>query len=340
MKHKSLVLIIFTAAAVGCGSSPEPGKQASRPPTKVTVAFADRTLESSKEEFMGTVIARNRAGIESKVQARVERIPIALGSRVSKGDLLAELDLREFRARVDQAKAVYEQASQDLLRFETLLKQQAATQQEYDGVRARKSVAEATLSEAETFLSYAGIRAPFSGTVTQKMVDEGDLALPGRPLFILEEEGVMRLEAMLPESRLGQVVVGDSVLVTIPATNTTLWGRVEEVSPSADPVSRSFGVKVHLPTASGVRPGQFGRLQLAAHGDETIFIPRTALVRRGQLDLVYVVSSEKKAMLRLVRIGREFPDRLEILAGLKENERVVTSGHVDLSDGDLVEEQP
>jgi hypothetical protein len=89
-----------------------------------------------------------------------------------------------------------------------------------------------------------------------------------------------------------------------------------------------------------LRPGQFGRLQLSAGGDETIFIPRRALVRRGQLDLVYVVNADNRAMLRLIRIGRQFPDRLEILAGLRENERVVIEGQRDLSDGDAVEAKP
>ena len=89
-----------------------------------------------------------------------------------------------------------------------------------------------------------------------------------------------------------------------------------------------------------MRPGQFGRLQLASGGDETIFIPRAALVKRGQLDLVYVVNTDNRAMLRLVRVGRQLPDRLEILAGLRENERVVIDGQRDLSDGDSVEAKP
>jgi len=74
--------------------------------------------------------------------------------------------------------------------------------------------------------------------------------------------------------------------------------------------------------------------------DETLFIPRQALVRRGQLELVYVVNVENRAMLRLVRIGRQFPDRLEILAGLRENELVVTDGQRELSDGDSVTVAP
>jgi RND family efflux transporter MFP subunit len=259
---------------------------------------------------------------------------------VRQGDLLAELDRREYEARVDQAQAVYDQSARDLERFQGLVNQRAVTEQEFETVRSRKSIAEAALTEAKTFLSYTRVTAPFSGTVIQRQVDVGVLATPGKTLFIMEESGEARFVVTLPEARLGHIEVGDSVTVTITSINATVKGRVDELSPSADPVSRTFAAKIGLPSVAGLRPGQFGRLQLSAGGDETIFIPRKALVRRGQLDLVYVVNAESRAMLRLIRIGRQFPDRLEILAGLRESERVVIEGQRDISDGDLVEAKP
>jgi RND family efflux transporter MFP subunit len=337
MIYKSLTLFALVVAVLAsCSKQAQQNGEGPGIPKDVTVASAQRVAESSNEEFMGTVVARNRAGIESKIQARVERIPVTLGSKVTAGQVLAELDVREYQARVEQAEAVYQQAASDLARFESLLADQAVTQQEFDGVKARKAVAEASLAEARTYLSYARIEAPFSGTVTEKLIDVGDLAVPGRSLFTIEEEGNLRFETALPESKLGRVAVGDSTTVVVSSINATVKGRVIELSPSADPVSRTFAAKVSLPSLPGIRPGQFGRLLLAAAGDETLFIPRNALVRRGQLDLVYVVSAENHAMLRLVRIGRQFPDRLEILAGLRENERVVIVGQRDLSDGDSV----
>lgn len=339
---QSLVLALAAAVALsGCGDkSQRHGDDIENSPKKVAAATAQKISASSQEEFMGTVIARNRADIGAKIQAPVERITVVLGSRVKQGDLLAELDQREYQARADQAQAVYDQAARDFARFEGLVKQQAVTEQEFENVRSRRSVAEAALSEAKTFLSYTRITAPFSGTVTQRQVDVGDLATPGRTLFTMEESGASRFVVTLPEARLGHIEVGDSVTVAITSINRSLRGRVDELSPSADPVSRTFTAKIGLPSVPGLRPGQFGRLQLATGGDETIFIPRSALVKRGQLDLVYVVNAESRAMLRLVRVGRQFPDRLEILAGLRENERVVTDGQRDLSDGDSVEVRP
>ena len=340
-KYVLILGILLTAMLGGCSSdSHDASGEPHASPAKVTVASAERVAESAQEEFMGTVTARNRANLEPKIQARVDRILVSLGSRVRQGDVLAELDSRDLEARVQQARAVFEQASQDLTRFENLLSQQAATQQEYDGMKARQSVAKAGLVEAETALSYARIVAPFSGKVTGKMIDVGDLAVPGRPLFTLEEEATLRFVTTLPESRLGRITAGDSLAILVSNMSAPVRGRVEELSPSADPITHTFAVKVSLPSDPGIRPGQFGRLLLPTEGDETIFIPRSALVQRGQLDLVYVVTPDHKAMLRLVLIGRQYPDRLEILSGLRENEKVVISDQRDLSDGDLVEEKP
>lgn len=341
MKRFIILVTLAVTALVGCGgSSQQHGDSSQTDPKPVLVATAEKVSAASQEEFMGTVTARNRAEIGSKIQAPVERIAVVLGSRVRQGDLLAELDRREYEARVAQAQAVYDQAARDLERFQGLVNQRAVTEQEFETVRSRKSIAEAALTEAKTFLSYTRVTAPFSGTVIQRQVDVGVLATPGKTLFIMEESGEARFVVTLPEARLGHIDVGDSVTVTITSINATVKGRVDELSPSADPVSRTFAAKIGLPSVAGLRPGQFGRLQLSAGGDETIFIPRKALVRRGQLDLVYVVNAESRAMLRLIRIGRQFPDRLEILAGLREGERVVIEGQRDISDGDLVEAKP
>ena len=336
---KLAILIVAAALGSGCsGSGDQTQVHADGAPKKVTIALVETAGNSSIDEIMGSVIARNTADISTKTQARVDRIPDDIGSRVRKGDLLAELDARDMQARVQQARAMYEQASGDLKRFEQLLSQQAATQQEFDGIKARATVAEASLREAEAMLTYAHITAPFSGVVTRKQIDIGDMVFPGQVLFTLEEAGAVRFVTTVAESHRNRIAATDQVQISIPDLDTVITGTVDELSPSADPMSRTFAVKIGLPSLAAIRPGQFGKLLLPTDsGETTLFIPRSALVRRGQLDLVYVVGADKKAMLRLVRIGRQFPDKLEILSGLRENEQVVISNQRDLLDGDLVE---
>lgn len=343
MKLLKQPLIVFTLLLLiaGCGgSSSEHGAAKSGAATKVTIVVAEQRALMDVQKIMGTVEARSQVQIETKMQARVERVAVGLGSHVRTGDVLAELDTRDITARLRQAQAVQEQALQDLKRFETLLSQQAATQQEYDGIKTRAAVAEANRQEAEAMLSYARIVAPFAGVVTQRMIEAGDLAIPGRPLFLLEQEGAPRFVLTIPESSVGRIAGGDSIRIEIPASDTILTGIVAELSPSADPLTRSYRVKVDLPSGTRLRPGQFGRLLLPTGEANALFVPSSAVVRRGQLELVYVATAENRASLRMVRTGSEMSGWTEILAGLNPGENIVTSGLSELSDGDQIEHQP
>jgi RND family efflux transporter MFP subunit len=339
MRTLLLLLTAALAGLTGCGDSQHDAETAASAPKQVTVALADQLTTGSHDEIMGTVRARNTADLSTKVQARIDRIPVVIGSRVAKGGTLAELDTREFKARVQQARAVKEQSSVDLDRYTSLLAKDAATKQEFDAVKARASVAQANLDEAEALMSYATITAPFPGVVTRKMVDVGDLAIPGQPLFTLEEDGSPQFVLTIPESQRSRIAIGDQVQVAISSLDTAITGTVKELSPSADPVTRSFIVKIDLP-ASVARPGQFGRLLLSVGDDQAIYIPSAALIHRGQLELVYTVSAENVAVLKFVRTGRTLGDKIEILSGLENHDRVVVSGQTGLVEGDKVEVQP
>lgn len=331
-------LPVMAALWVACaGSDDRTGSDSAGAVHSVAVATVAYESALSVDEYMGTVTARNQAEVESRVQARVERIAVALGSRISPGTVLAELDRRELQARVDQAEAVYQQAARDLARYDSLFMRKVVTSQEYDVVKARATVAKASLDEASIMLSHTRITAPFAGTVTERRVDVGDLAVPGRPLFVLEQAGALQLVVNLAESQAMHVNVGDSLTVSVPTAGVVLRGRLEELSSGSDPVSRTVTAKVSLPNNDRLRPGQFGRLQLAADSEPSLVIPASAIVLRGQLELVLVATPENRASLRLVRIGRRLGERIEILAGLLEGERVITSAPSTLSDGDLLE---
>lgn len=342
MKRQFLLFsfaLLLVAVVAGCNSSSDNQPAAESGEVKqVKVATVERLAASSQRELVGTVVARNTANIETKIQARVEQIPVKIGVEVRKGEVLATLDTRELRAQVQQAQALQEQTSVDLNRYEELLKKDATTQQQLDAARAQAAVAEANLNQAEALLSYARILAPFSGVVTQRMIDVGDLAVPGRPLFVIEEKAAPQFVVTVPESYLNAVKIGQSVRVAIPSMDTIFTGSIEELSPSADPVSRSFTAKVYLPAGVNIRPGQFGRLLLPTGDDDGLFVPSEAVVRRGQLELVYVVTPEKKAALRLVRTGRQSSDKTEILSGLSDDERVAVTGAHTLTEGDTIEE--
>ena len=199
------------------------------------------------EEVVGTVRSKLRAAVEAKVSGRVLEYTAVPGQMVKAGDLLATLDAREVQARLDQAKAVLDQARRDFARQEKLIATNATTRQEFDAAQARVKVGEAAVTEAETMMSYARVTAPFDGVITRKLADVGDLAMPGKPLLEIEAPTDLRFEADLPEALLGNVKLGDKMKVMIASVGEPLEAVVSEIAPVADAVSRTFQVKLDLP---------------------------------------------------------------------------------------------
>jgi len=307
----------------------------------VAVELTPATLETHQatEDVVGTVRSKLRAVIEAKVSGRLLQYRADPGQVVKAGEQLAELDVQEIRAKCEQAKAVLDQAQRDLGRQQLLIASKATSQQELDAAAARVKVAVAGLNEAETMLGYAKVTAPFDGVVTRKLADVGDLAMPGKPLMEIEAPSVLRFETDLPESLLDRVKLGASLPVTIPSLPQPLTAIVSEISPVADAVSRTFLIKLDLPNAAGLRPGQFGRVAVPVAEAKLLLVPRRAVLKRGQMEAVFVVRGNR-ALLRLVKTGKSMGEKLEILSGLEPGDAVVTSDEAQLTDGQSVTSKP
>jgi RND family efflux transporter MFP subunit len=258
------------------------------------------------------------------------------GQGVKAGELLVQLDARETKARLDQAMAVREQSKGDSDRFTKLLADKAVTQQEFDAVQARLRVAEAAVKEAETQHSYTWILAPFDGVITRKYADVGDLATPGKPLLEMEDPRAMRLEADVPEAAMSRLQPGAKLPIYIPSLATSKKGTLSEIAPAADPNSRTFLVKLDLPEIPGLRSGQFGRVAVPLTEVSALHVPTSAVVVRGQMELVFVVINQQ-AELRLVKTGRRLGNDIELVSGINAGEQIVISNATELLDGQPVE---
>jgi RND family efflux transporter MFP subunit len=226
----------------------------------------------------------------------------------------------------------------DLNRVSNLHKQTAATQAELDTAQTRYQAAKASVAEAEAMSGYTRIVAPFDGVVARKLVDEGDLAMPGKPLLELEGRAGLRLVADVPSLLAAQLQPNAKLAVRMDAPTPPIGGTVAEISPAADPASRTVRVKVDLPETAGLRSGQFGRLGVPVGEAAFLFVPPQALIRRGQLEIVFV-AADGKAQMHLVRTGKQTEQGIEILAGLESGEAVVVEGAGTLRDGQPLQTQ-
>ena len=332
----SLAVLLASSCHKKDGIAPP---EASTPAIAVKTAPATLEAHQATEDVVGTVRSKLRAVIEAKVSGRLLQYLVAPGQLVKSGELLAELDVQEIRARQEQAKAMLDQAQRDFGRQQQLIASKATSQQELDAAAARVKVTTAGLNEAETMLGYAKVTAPFDGVITRKLADVGDLAMPGKPLMEMEAPANLRFETDLPESLLVDIKLGVSLPVTIPTLPKPLPATVSEISPVADAVSRTFLVKLDLPAAPGLRPGQFGRVAVPVALTKLLLVPRLSVIRRGQMEAVFVVRTGH-ATLRLVKTGKLLDDKIEILSGLEPGDPVVTSDASHLTDGQPVTAQP
>ncbi len=336
----AVCLSALVAFSTGCGKKHEPQAAAGEtlPPVAVRVQKIETVRQPAVEEVVGTVQPKLQAVVEAKVSGRITRWSATLGQSVKQGEVLVELGTQEIQAKLDQANAALRQVELELNRTANLRKQNAATQAELDAVQSRYNIAKAAVAEADALSGYAKIVAPFDGVVARKLADEGDLAMPGKPLLELEGRAGLRLVADVPSLLAARVLRDAKLAVRVDTLADAITGTVAEISPAADPASRTVRMKVDLPETPGLRSGQFGRLAVPVSEATFLFVPPAALVRRGQLEILFV-AADGKAQMRLVRTGKQTAQGIEILSGLTPGEAVVVEGAANLRDGQPLQNQ-
>ena len=341
MKRPTPVILslLATLALDACGRHEKVADAGEKPTLSVHVDAAVEKGRPVYEEVVGSVKSKSTASIEAKVAGRISKMHVDLGQRVTKEQLLAEIDAKEVKAQYDRAVANRDQALRDYKRAADLLQKQVTSQQEFDAVEGRYRIAEAAVNEASTMLGYVEVRAPFDGVVVRKIADTGDFASPGKPILQIENPGNLRFEADVPEAIIEKVQAGAPVDVSVSTISSPLRGSVSEISPAADPVSRTFLVRIDLPSSQGVKAGQFGRALFPTGTYSSIGVPLSAVVQRGQMEMVFVEEGGK-ARLRLVKTGRKFGNQIELLSGISPGERIITGHAAELKDSQAVHVEP
>ena len=362
------ILLAAVYLLIGCDEKIEPGnvEPSKLGRVKAPVVSAKIITQPIFYESVGTVSAKIVSTISSKLMGTVLEIFVREGNHVNKGDRLANIDDRQVSAMLRQAKAALAEARRSEIaavagaelaaatyaRYQGLMKDESASPQEFDEIKSRYQQAQAGLAaakqrvkQAEAALSSdvvsskdAVILAPYDGTIRSKMIDVGDLAAPGKPLFTLEKTGQYTVDLVLPEQYIHTVGLNQEVTVTVSAlSNKTFTGSVQEIFPVADSKSRSFLIKVKIPTDKALRSGMFARVSIPIGKAGLILIPETAVIQSGQLTGIYIVDDTQTVKFRLIRTGRKFGESIEVLSGLREGDRFVSVPPPNLNNGMTVE---
>ncbi|WP_165219226.1 efflux RND transporter periplasmic adaptor subunit [Aquisphaera insulae] len=298
------------------------------------------------ESAVGTIRAMYEVNVASKILARVKEIRVKAGLDVKADDVLAVLDDADLKAKHQQAiaseaaaAAKLEQARIDHARADRLRKQQSVSQQELElaATALRTAIAEhdrsrQAVKEASIVEGYATVRAPISGRIVDKRVNEGDTVTPGQVLISMYDPGRMQMVASVRDSLAMRLQVGQDVPARLDALGLECHARIMEIVPESQADSRSFQVKVSGPCPPNVHSGMFGRIFIPLDEEDVLVIPAAAIRRVGQLDEV-LVADGSAAHRRAIQLGRTLGTDREVLSGLKAGERVVLPGPLKNAEG-------
>lgn len=325
-------LLLTAAAALGAchGDAPERERRQLDP---VAVTVSSAWSSAADRAFTGRVAAADEAQVATRTSGTVTAVLVEVGEQVQVGELLATLDDADVQARIQAARAQVELAEKQHGRISRLAADGAASQMELDQATAQLEAALAMLQEAEAQADYVEVKAPFSGVITARMADAGDLAVPGHPIVTVQTRGAAKVVADLPAGAQGTVSEGMSV--TLSQAGTSVAATVSRVVPSLDARSHRFRIEVRgedpLPWAAG----QVVRVNIADAGSGTRWIPSDAVVRRGQMTGVFTVEQDS-LRLRWLRLGRTLDEAVEVLAGPAGDLDVVRSPAPEFVDGQPV----
>lgn len=341
-----LALSVFLGA---CGKAPETQPQPTPRSWNLPVMTAP---VGAPVEYttVGSVVSDQRVEVASRLSGYIREIRVQEGDRVRRGQVLAHLDAADVEGGIRQAgaargaaQAAFRDAQTDLERFERLFERGSVSENEMRKVRLKFDAARETLNQASAGLdtaraqrAYAEITSPVDGRVVARLKRAGDLAVPGAPLLTVESGRGLLFETFVAEGQVAAIAAGKPAVVGIDSLPAPLQGTVTQVVPSGDPVTRSYQVKIALPETPGLMPGMFGRVGFTVGESPAPVVPRRALTERGGLTGVFVVDGEGLARFRWLRTGREWPDRVEVSAGLTADERFVAAVEPALREGDRV----
>lgn len=333
-----LPLIALPTLLTSCGGGSDPhGYQNEKHLEPVAIKTTQASIESILlyNETTGTVRSRNRASIAPKVTGEIAEIHVVTGQEVKKDELLIKITALEISSKLQSAQASTDKARRDLRREEDLLKSGASTSEMVNDLKDQLRIAEAMKSEAETILSYTEIRAPFDGVITRKFANEGDLSLPGHPLLEIEDLSKLRVESDLPEALGAKLTLKMPIELFIAGLEEPLIGEVEEIAPAADPVSRTFPVKISLPSHPAIKSGQFAKVRVPAKAVESILVDNDAISNWGQIERVFIIKDGHLHM-RIIKTGTQRGEKTEVLTGLNGNETLAIRTDLPLIDGSPV----
>jgi RND family efflux transporter MFP subunit len=342
-----LILLPFIFTSPACNKKEQKTKEERA--INVQVQAAEKKALRPFVETIGTLNPNEEVIVSAELDGILKEVRVDEGSVVSKGIVLATIDDTDYSLEVKRSEAALRQAEATLAntkleyqRKEALYKEQLVTQQQFDDVSTRLSLAEAELDRAKAALSLAReklrktrVLSPLSGAVKEKKVSAGDYVKNGTNLFVVIQNNPIKLDFTVTERDVGKLRKGQDVLLKVDAfPDREFHGKVSIIYPSLEERTRTLQVEALVPNIGEIlKPSFFAHVILyTGEAKDTIVVPVTSLLYEAEKVKVFVIEGDK-AKERRVKLGNKYGEIMEIVEGLKERESVVTVGQQNLFEG-------
>ncbi|MEI6285923.1 MAG: efflux RND transporter periplasmic adaptor subunit [Bacillota bacterium] len=370
-KHKLIgiaaIVVIIVAISLIVWNSDKKEAIAVRAVNNIKVAVIQTATIPEVYTFSGTINAVDEAKVATQVAGTILSLTATPGARVNRGQVIARIDGRMADSQASAAQHNSNQADQAVKvadeqlklakitqgRYSDLFKQGVISTQDFDQAQSAYAIADeayklalagaqSAQSNANAVKSTAGyydVTAPIDGVVAIKNVDIGDMVMPGQALFTIEGDGPREVTVFLPEKLFSAVVVGSNITVFENSSHKPIAATVTEVAPLISDSTRTYKIRARLPANYSTPVGHYVTVTVSSGKTRSaLLVPAAAVVERGQLTGVFVITKDNNAAFRILRISDQPLDgSYEIFSGLQPGDQVATSGVDRLADGDKVQ---
>lgn len=334
----ALLALLLAACSGGEPGAGAAGGKGGDAPVPVTVAAAELKPWQQPVEGIANLRAQEAVLITAPVAGRVTAVQFREGARVAAGAPLVQLEDTEERAEYNAAKTNLDLQQQRFTRSQELRDKQLLSQDEFDAQAQTLKDAQARVALARAKLDKLAIRAPFAGVLGFRQVSPGTLVRPGDSIVSLDAIDTLRAEFQVPESQLATLAAGSAVTARSAAYPGRIFtGKVAMIGSRVDETTRTVTIQARIDNRDlALKPGMLLTLTAEAKARQALFVPEAAVVPEGNNQFLWRVGADNTVERIAVTLGARQPGFVEITAGLKAGDVVVTEGHGNLRPGKAV----
>lgn len=337
MKH-SILLLLLVPVLAGCNKEAAPEAKTEHPALTLVAGSA---ATAGSNTYSGEIRARHEAQLGFRIGGKIVERLVDMGMRVKAGQALMRLDAGDAALQLGSAEAQHRLAEADVQRFRKLRSKGFVSQAALDAKETALKAAAAQAGLARNQSGYTTLHAEHAGVIAATLAEAGQVVAAGQPVLRLAHDGEREVEIAIPESQLTNLKVGaaaEIVLLTAGDGAAPLAGRLRELSPVADPASRTYAARVTLTQPSpGVALGMTARVRFTTDKkSDGLLIPLTAIFQQDKLAAVWIVAADRSVSLRPVQVAAYRNDGAVIASGLAAGERIVSNGVHRLAAGEKI----